>query len=503
MSDSNRTAVAIVEETNAGAIPNNPIFEAIRITGENLGAEAQSTISDELRADRQIVDLIRVGQVTGGDLPVEFSYGNLDHLLRGAMFSEWVVTPVRDNNFVAASITGIVAASQTVNVAASTSDYRARSGAFVIGQLVRMTGFTNLANNGLRRVTTGGATSFISATSGLVDEPSPPATARVKVVGIEAPAVGNISATTAGLGAGAVGALVFAGGLDAVALGLVPGQWIKASGFTGTAANNGWYRILTVVAARVEFDRVPTGFATDAAAGQQVRLWVGDYIRNGTTQRSFAAEVQYQDLAVPEFEYHRGLVVGQVSFSMEAQTKITGSVAFEGLSTIGPVTTRGGGGAFTGGATDRAAPIGDVLNTSSHVGRIGANGQDVTGPNFVMSAALNISNTLRRRNAVGSLGSASIGAGRFNVTGTLNTYYGSNAFLTLLRNNSLSSWDVRLIDPNGVRAIIFDLPNLKFSEGSPTVPGVDTDRMLELSFQGLRSPVFGYTLHIQRVEEFV
>lgn len=497
MSDSNRTQVAVVEEATFNTIPATPRFELLRVTGEGLTYDPQTVVSDELRSDRQVSDLIRVGFETSGDLPIEMSYGMPDRLLEGAMCSDWALMTVRDNDGTADSqITDVTVTTGVYTVLANAST-EVNFGAFGVGHLVRASGFTNSANNTLRRATAATATSVTLGNTS-VAEPAPPAAARLKVVGIEAPAATNIAATVTGLAAGSSGAITGTG-VDFVALGVVAGMWFKASGFAIDTDNNGWYRALSVATGRIECDIVPTGFGADAATGVQVRLWLGDYLRNGTTKKSYTVEVQYQDLTVPEFEYYSGMRVATHSINGESQAIVKGGFSFMGAS-VNNYTARNNG---SGVGTDRAAPTNDIMNTSDNVGALFENGVAVASPNAVTGFSLQVDNTLRRRNAIGSAFSIDIGLGRCMVTGNLKFYYGSNAILTRIRNGTASSFMARFTDPAGTKALLYDIPRLKFSSGAPQVSGVDTDRMMEAAFQGLRSPTFGYTLHVQRFEEYL
>jgi len=491
MSEANRTAVAVVEEVTPGTTPANPAFEAVRVKSANLGYNPQTTVSSELRSDRQIPDLIKTGFEAGGDLPTELSYGNLDTLLRGALFSEWVETPVRYNNGTADSkITDVVAGTGVITVLAAAAQAGINVGAFAVGMLVRTSGFTNAGNNFLKRVTAATATSFTVATAGLVNEAAPPGTARAKVVGFEG-AAADITATATGLGSTA---------LDFTTLGIAVGSWLKVGGSAAgnqfaTAANNDWIRVSAVTAAAITADILPSGWAVDAGAGKSIQVWMGDYLRNGTTKRFFSVELQYQDLTVPEYEYFKGMAVNTLSLGVTADEIVQASVGFAGMSATN-------GTAREAGATDKAAPTNDVISASSNVGSILENGAAISGANYVVEASININNQLRRLRAVGQQAAAGINAGRGIVTGRLNTYYGSNAILTKIRNGTATSLAMLLKDPSGTKTYHVDLPKIKFTSGDPSTPGVDTDRMLEMDFQAIRHTTLGYTMQLSRFEEY-
>jgi hypothetical protein len=486
MSDANRTAVGLVEEAVLGTTPANPAIEALRVKGANLAYSKATVTSKELRPDGQVPDVVTVGFDAGGDIPLEASYGALDTLFRGALRSEWVWSAIRQNT---ATQTGnISAVSATAYTVAASGGTLYNAQAFAQQMLIRATGFGQAGNNRLFVAAAGTTGTSVAMTGGTV-EAAPPVGARLKAIGFQG-ASGDLTATASGLAATA---------LNFTTLGLVPGQWLWVGGLAAgnafaTPANKGWCRVSTVAAAALTFDIVPTGWAIDAGAAKTINVYTGDYLRNGTTRRSFTVELQYQDLATPEYEYYTGMVVSTLELTVGQKAILEAKAAFMGLN-VSNVTAR------VAGATDVAAPTNDVLNTSSNVGTMLDNGAPIPGGNFVMGLSLSITNNLRRNDIVASLATVNIGVGQFRVEGTLHTYYGSNAILQKVRNSTASSYFVPLTDGSN-HAILVDLPRIKYTDGTPTVPGIDTDRMLDTKFAAMRHPTLGYTMHIQRFEEY-
>ena len=498
MSDANRTKVSFVDEGTFDVVPTSPAWKQVRITGAPFTFTPTNVVSDELITDRQVADLVRVALETGGDLPMEFSYANQDPLLRGAMYSDWVPATLRYNDGTADSVITDVSVGGVYTVITNASNPEKNYGAFAIGQLVRNTGFV-AGNTGLFRASAATATSVTLPTT--TAEAAPGASARMKVVGIEG-ASGDITATAGGTN------FIGATAANFINQGFVAGMWAKIGGTAAgtkfaTAADNDWVHISAVTATQLTLDVVPAGWATDAGAAKTIQIWMGDYIRNGTTARSFAGEVQFQDLATVEYDVYSGLRVGGWTLSANAQQILQSAFSFLGANATNS-TTR------TAGSTDDAEDIlgaiprvGDVFNASSNVARIAEAGAALAGPNYVQAFSLALSNTLRRQNSIGKLTSHGIGAGRVQVTGKLTTYYGSNAVRTKLLAGTATSLDARFVDPNGTRAVTVDLPRVKLVAGTPQVSGVDTDRILDLDLQALKHATLGYTIQVQRFEEFV
>ena len=124
-----------------------------------------------------------------------------------------------------------------------------------------------------------------------------------------------------------------------------------------------------------------------------------------------------------------------------------------------------------------------MYNAASNVATIAIGGEPM-GDNFVMEASIEIENNLRERNALGTLGAISIGAGEFSVTGSLNTYFNNSDLIAKVIDNSETS--LTLAFNSGDESIMFFLPRVKFSEGTPDVSGKNEDVMASISFQALR-----------------
>jgi hypothetical protein len=489
MSDSNRTQVGIVEETGGlGVTPANPVFETLRVTAANLDTAKNTQTSKEIRADRRITDLITTMLLPGGDLPQEVSFGAIDTPLRGAMCSEWNFAPIRYNNGTADSIiTDVTATDVTILAAAGSA---VNSGVYAVGHLVRTSGFTAAGNNALRRAGAGTGALVIKLAGGTI-EAAPPGTARAKVIGFEG-AAGDITATASGLGSTA---------LDFTTLGLAAGMWLWVGGPVvgqqfATAADTGWARISVVAAAALTFDVLPAGWGVDAGAAKTIRCYFGDYIREGTTRRSYTIEQQFQDLAAPTFELQRGCVPVEFEMTVASEAILMAKTTFMSKTPQTPTTVR------IAGATDLAAPTNDVMNASNNVGALLLNGAVLSG-NYTTSLTLTVNNNGRRNNGVGANNSYNIKVGTALITAKLNTYYDDPTILTIIRASTAASYFFAVLDPaTSQKAYLFDLPRVKFGGGDPTVPGLDTDRMLDTEMTALRHTTLGYMLHVQRLEEF-
>ena len=475
MSDSNRVAVRFVEESTLGTTPASPAFFDLRYTGAPSLAFAPETVtSEEIRSDRQVTDLILVGGSTEGELNFEKSFGAKDRIYESLFFSAFQARLSKVNGEGATQITAVDADSYTVTAGA----------VLVLNDLIRAEGFTNAANNGFKVINTGTtATDLLIVGAGLTVETSPPVTARIHHVGRRG-ATGDLVAAT---GPNRVTSTV----LDFTTLGLQVGDWVKLAGFAITPANNDFVRISAITATALTLDVVPTGWAADAGTGVQVSIYFGERLVNGVTRKSFTIEEEFGDHSPVTYQYLRGMVPDSYSLSAASQQVVTETIGFLGLNATFQDSGR------IAGATTLASRTNSVVNASSNVGRIALGGSAVVGSNFVTELVLEIANGLRELRAIGTLSAVNIGAGRFELTGSLNTYFDNKATALAVVQNTKTSIDFRLTD-DASHVYLWDLPRVKFSEGAPEVPGINTDVVLNPGFQAFMHETLGYTAKLIR-----
>ncbi len=146
MSDANRVALSYEKEgATYGTAPASAL-EDVRYTGETLTHETNSVSSAEIRADRQVADVTRVGVGAGGDTNHELSYSEFDDWLESSLLSAtWT-----------AEVAGIENA-QTVSVGSGDGVYTIGASTWsatpVVGDVLEIRGSATAANNGYKVVT--------------------------------------------------------------------------------------------------------------------------------------------------------------------------------------------------------------------------------------------------------------------------------------------------------------------------------------------------------------
>lgn len=94
--NSSETRLAFVEETAWGTTPSSPSFNNLRFTGETLNVDHENVTSDEIRADRNVSDLILVSSGASGGVDFEMTYGTLDTLLEGLLQGTWTTDELKN-----------------------------------------------------------------------------------------------------------------------------------------------------------------------------------------------------------------------------------------------------------------------------------------------------------------------------------------------------------------------------------------------------------------------
>lgn len=264
---------------------------------------------------------------------------------------------------------------------------------------------------------------------------------------------------------------------------VVPGCSIRIAGFA-TGANNGIKQVIakaangsTITCATGSFTATETGVAITAT---------GLHLKNGSDEHSY-----YIERKVPTgpaaFEYQRfaGMMVDSLDLTLESKAIVTGQIGFVGK--IGSTNTDPLDAAPTEPTSN------SVVNATNNIGSITRNGLAMTEKFKKLS--LKIANNLRGRDAVGTEGSFSVGIGSFDLTGSLESYFAGNSLLDAYINHDYTSLGYRVTDPDG-NVIVFEIPRLVLTSGNAGISGLDTDVMVPLDFQALRSPTYDATLLI-------
>ncbi|MFN9301737.1 MAG: phage tail tube protein [Candidatus Kapaibacterium sp.] len=96
MASASQTRLAHIAEVTYGVTPATPTFIVNRYTAENLNSNIQTVTSNEIRADRNVTDVIQTGSEVGGSVDFEMSYGSFDPFLESLMFNTYATNVLKN-----------------------------------------------------------------------------------------------------------------------------------------------------------------------------------------------------------------------------------------------------------------------------------------------------------------------------------------------------------------------------------------------------------------------
>lgn len=138
LASSNRVAVRRIKEVTFGTTPATPTLLDTRYTGESFNYNISNIVSEEIRSDRMVSDLIQVSADASGDVNVELSYGSYDDFIEGAMADVFAAD-------IGISGSDITATTGTDLFTSASTDFVAAG--LVVGQWFRVGGFTDTTIN--------------------------------------------------------------------------------------------------------------------------------------------------------------------------------------------------------------------------------------------------------------------------------------------------------------------------------------------------------------------
>lgn len=464
--DTNRVSLYISPEPDDcwGADPGvgalAPKAYELKMTGETLVHNKQTTVSNVIRTDRMRDTLSEVGVSTEGDINFELTFRDLDLMLQGALANNF--TYLIERSIPAGAVNAVSATNRFV-VTSGGTDFDN----FVAGADVWVSNFEDFAkNNGRFLISALGA-------GGSYLQVNPEATG--VTLGDETPTSGValVFKTPKGVftdleitGANTMTSVTtnFLTGLN-----LSVGQNIRIDG-SSVAGNNKVVKIASIAAHLLTF----TNAGLTAATPGDTIILTAARLKNGIARKSFLVEKKFGD--VLKFIHMTGMRVGQMSLNVESQALVTGTFSMQGKEGLGTDTSVLG--------TIIPAGIKDALNATTNVGQIEEGG--IALSTAVRSIALTVNNNLRTKPQIGSRSPVDIGYGFVDVTGTLTAYFEDLLMFNKFVNHTSSQLAFRFTDSE-TNVLVFTLPRLYFSSGTPQAPQGNDDVMQPMEFTAVRS----------------
>ena len=478
----------------------------LRFTSEDLGISRQTTVSDEIRADRQISDLIQTHVEAQGGVKGEMSYGTYDELLEGAMNSSWEDALVRDNDMRsewpdASTPPGTADRLQRNDVRVGPSDESTPELAavydkitfhndssmeqFSVGMGLKISGFSASGNNRIVVIRSIGehhiivAPPLAEAADGTPPENDVFFEGQVISNGVEDKSYTiEKSFTDVGKAVAYTGMVVKGMSLE------VESESKITVGFDFMGRNGESFDTSDENAPPTPTLRMNTADPVPELMVNQTTAGVGEKeLITDSIDPSGSLDPQRGDRFTVSGAPTEYTVTNYVSNVLHFEPGLAAVAADN--DTI----------AFT--YKNRTIPptVSEIMSAGIQDGTI-IEGTTVIG--LVKGITLQIENNVRGKQVVGLVGNADIGKGRFNVTGTLSTYFEDFRLYDKYLKNEGTSLVFTLTSPDG-GTYIFNMPNIKFTESSVMAGGPDQDVMVDGSFQALMDPASEKTLIITRV----
>ena len=488
--DSNETNLAIAKEVigQPGVLPGSPVWYDLEPNEYNdFGGEPTLLARRPINSSRQrkkgsIVDL-----AAKGGFNQDFTNDNSQMLVSGFMYANY--REKQNDNPTAVSATGYVVPDETL---------------YFANMLILASGFTNSANNGLKLVTSVDAGTHEVRVAGLAVEGSPPAAAKILLVGIQGGA-GNLDVDASGALPHITSAVIDVSSLD-----LVPGEFIFVGGdLTANkfvnGANNGVKRVRSTAPGYIAIDKSDAAMITEASTTETVRIFFGRCLKNELADLIVRQQFQIErqmgapDTAAPsqiQAEYVIGAYPNEFEMVVESADKINCNFSFIAITNEQRKSTDGIKAGTRVGVVES-----DAYNTSTDFSRIKlslvSNTDEAPLPlfAFLTDFTLAIKTSVSLTKAVGYLGGFDATIGLFEVSCEINAYFTKVEALEAVRNNEDVTLDYFVVKDN--RGFAVDMPLLALGGGLPDVQ-LDEPIMIPLKSDAATAvkmdPNFDHTL---------
>lgn len=488
--DSNLGSIAYAFETVWGTPPTSG-YRKFPLNGETLSHEKETIESGRIRDDRGVEDLIEVGQSAAGGIEFELSYAALLPFIAAALCTEAVVSNFAGN--ATAALTG-----QTL-----TSAPAAYTG-IPVGSNVLVAGFANAANNGIKRVVgVNGDGSVLTLAPGSITVNEGPVAVTVKGNHLRNGIARKSMTWERRLrrNDGVPFYQQFYGQtIDGLSLSFASKEIITGEltflGRIGDALDESIDVALHATAATGTLTLSDVGDADDeiVIGGRTYVLKTAPALANeidiGATAADTAeniADAINGDLGgTPE---HADVVAVAVGATVQITAKV-GGIAGNAIATTTDGTDLAWGAATLTGGVDGGdylpSPIEKVMNASKNIGDFRFDGQTAT--ECFKTLEMNLTNGLRGKDCMGTVGNFDVGLGDFRVEGSFSAYFRSNALYKKFLNHEAISLQWTVTDAAGNR-FVFSLPYLQTSTALPPIEGRNVDVMLNVDFLATIDPV--------------
>lgn len=202
--------------------------------------------------------------------------------------------------------------------------------------------------------------------------------------------------------------------------------------------------------------------------------WDTDVLKNGITAQTATLENFFEQGATDSYTRFQGVRFNTLDLTLTARQSVQANWGIMGIRS--PVPTS----AILSGATYLDPTETPVFNAGLNVASLGLTG--ITSSPKMQKLTMRINNNIYQNDIVGSYEAYSHGLGRFEVTGTMTTYFENLDTYSAIINHSDVALNFSLLDADS-NSYAFSLPKVKLLDGGPSGVGNGQPVLLEVPFQ--------------------
>ena len=503
---SNRSQFRITEQERLGEIGSNPVWTPYNVAAyNNWGTQVNTGTPRGLRADRQTVKDIKLGESHGGGISLDFNQAEMSTLLQGHMFANRKYKG-------RAQITAVDASSRQFTFASSQSVT-----GFITGALVQIQGVDEISANQVHEISAVTGTASFTVNSGSnIATVSNLSGAYAVVVGYRFQ-IDTCSVSTTGNYASIVSSTT-----DLNTLGINPGEWIFVGGDGGsnrfdTAANNGFKRVHSVSTTNLVIDKSNLNMVDESTSLYQIEIYTGATLKNQVTDneiiaRCYATERSYEKANTRnpdrQAEYFLDAFPSTYRLQLAAQQIATVDLNYVALNADtrdGSTTQR----LYAGTRPDLVTE--PPFNSSEDVSRLNMNVVSLTDEapkgffGYVQTFDLTVNNNVSPNTAISVTSGFEMNVGEFGASGNTTGYFRDVNTQAAIRANAdvtVNSVFVKQRPSGHKYGSVYDLPLVGISGGQPNV-AANTAITVPIAFRaGTGSSLGSGFNHILLITEF-
>jgi hypothetical protein len=202
--------------------------------------------------------------------------------------------------------------------------------------------------------------------------------------------------------------------------------------------------------------------------------WSSDVLKNGILQQAATLEKFFEQGATDSFIRYQACRFNTLDLRLQARQSVSANWGIMGIRSPTPTT------AIITGATYTAATTTPVFNAGLNVSAMSFTG--ITAAPKIQAMTMNIRNNIYANDVVGSYEPYSHGLGRFEVTGSLTTYFENLDTYNAILGHTDVALSTTLLDELG-NSYVIAIPKVKLLDGGPVVAGNGRAVMLEVPYQ--------------------